>query len=318
MESRALWNRRLIVVAGKGGVGRTTVALALALALARRGKRTLLVEINVPDRVGALFGRPPIGASIVDLAPNLQAVNIEPHAARKEYGLLVLRYEFIYNRVFENSLVRGFLNAFPGLDDLNILGKIWFHEGERDKAGRPRFDAIVVDAPPTGNASYLFRLPHVMVDAIRVGPLVEKAKEMRALVTDPRKTALVLVALPEEMPVNEAIDFSRLNDAKIHIPAGYGVVNAYTDSPLSEREQEDFRRLRSHATDVPGLAALVAAHDAKHFRHRIERGHVDKFVRELSMPHLKVARRFGGEMGRREIDAISAEIEQQVNEKPLA
>jgi anion-transporting ArsA/GET3 family ATPase len=306
------------VVAGKGGVGRTTVSLALALAFARRGKRTLFVEVNVPDRVGALFGRPPVGAGIADLAPNLRAVNIEPHAARKEYGLLVLKYEFIYNRVFENSLVRGFLNAFPGLDDLNILGKIWFHEGERDKTGRPRFDAIVVDAPPTGNASYLFRLPHVMVEAIRVGPLVEKAREMRALVTDPRRTALVVVALPEEMPVNEAIDFYRMNDAKIHVPPGYGVVNAYTDSPLSEREFEDFRRVRPHVGEIPGLAALVSAHDAKHFRHRIERAHVEKFVRDIPMPHLKVARRFGGEIGRHEIEAISAEIEQQVNEKPLA
>ena len=305
-------------MAGKGGVGRTTVSLALALAFARRGKRTLFVEVNVPDRVGSLFGHTPVGTSIVELAPNLQAVNIEPHAARREYGLLILKYEFIYNRVFENSLVRGFLNAFPGLDDLNILGKIWFHEGERDKTGRPRFDAIVVDAPPTGNASYLFRLPHVMVDAIRVGPLVEKAREMRALLTDPRRSALVLVALPEEMPVNEAIEFSRMNDAKIHFPPGYGVINAYTDSPLCEREQEDFRRVRSQAPTIPGLLALVAAHDAKHFRHRIERAHVEKFVRDIPMPHLKVGRRFGGEIGRREIDAISAEIEQQVNEKPLA
>ncbi len=122
-----LFDKRLILVAGKGGVGRSTVAASIAAASARRGRKTLLYEYNANDRWGDFFGTPPVGASIARLRDNLYAVNTTPGDALEEYGLMVLRFKRVYQMVFENRVTRYFLRAVPGLDDYAILGKAWYH-----------------------------------------------------------------------------------------------------------------------------------------------------------------------------------------------
>src|SRR5438067_6588764 len=126
-------DRRLILVVGKGGVGRSTVAAAIAGRLAEQGKRTLLFETNANDRFGAYFDRPPVGAEVTELAPNLFAVNTNPAAALAEYGMMVLKFKSIYEMVFENRVTRAFLRAVPGLDDYALLGKAWFHTTEEKR-----------------------------------------------------------------------------------------------------------------------------------------------------------------------------------------
>ena len=132
---------RLAILAGKGGVGRTTVAAALARALAAQGQRVLIAQTEAAERLGKLFGRAePIGTDIVTLAPGIDAVNMTPKSALHEYGLMVLRYETVYRALFENRAVRGFLGAIPGLDAYAMLGKVWWHTtetGARAAALRP-------------------------------------------------------------------------------------------------------------------------------------------------------------------------------------
>ena len=122
---RSLWDRRLIVVLGKGGVGRSTVAAAIAGELARAGKQTLLYETNANDRFGHYFDHPPVGPGLEpgQLAPNLWAVNVTPALALEEYGLMILRWKSVYEMVFENRVTKAFLRAIPGLDDYALLGK---------------------------------------------------------------------------------------------------------------------------------------------------------------------------------------------------
>jgi anion-transporting ArsA/GET3 family ATPase len=200
-----LSDRRLILVAGKGGVGRSTVSAAIASRLAASGKKTLLFETNANDRFGSYFDKPPVSTEIVSLAPNLWAVNTNPAAALAEYGMMILKFRSVYEMVFENRITRAFLRAIPGLDDYALLGKAWYHT-EEEKRGRPLWDTIVFDMPASGHSVSMLRVPWVIVDTVPEGPLTRDARTVKQLLCDRSRTAAVLVTLAEEMPVNEAIE----------------------------------------------------------------------------------------------------------------
>lgn len=228
-----LSDHRVILVLGKGGVGRSTVAAAIAGQLARSGKRTLLYETSASDRFGHYFDRPAVGTEPSELAPNLWAVNATPASALAEYGLMILRWKSVYEMVFENRVTRAFLRAIPGLDDYAILGKAWFHTTEQ-KHKRPVWDTLVFDMPASGHSISMLKVPRVIVETVPEGPLTRDARTLYELLRDPVQTAAVVVTLAEEMPVNEALELEgKLGELGIipkqlvanqvypdHIPAG--------------------------------------------------------------------------------------------------
>jgi anion-transporting ArsA/GET3 family ATPase len=200
--------RRLILVVGKGGVGRSTVAAALAGQLAAQGKKTLLFETNANDRFGSYFDKPAVGETVTQLAPNLWGVNATPASALAEYGLMILKFKSVYEMVFENRVTRAFLRAIPGLDDYALLGKAWYHTKD-EKRGKPIWDTVVFDMPASGHSVSMLRIPWVIVDTVPEGPLTRDARTIKELLCDPKRTAAVLVTLAEEMPVNEAIELEQ-------------------------------------------------------------------------------------------------------------
>ena len=201
-------DRRLVLVLGKGGVGRSTIAAALAGANAGRGKKTLLFETNANDRFGRYFDKPAVGTSVTELAPNLSAVNTNPAAALEEYGLMILKFKSVYEMVFENRITKAFLRAIPGLDDYSLMGKAWFHT-EETKRGRPVWDTLVFDMPASGHSVSMLRIPWVITETVPEGPLTRDARTMKELLTDSKRTAAIIVTLAEEMPVNEAIELEQ-------------------------------------------------------------------------------------------------------------
>jgi anion-transporting ArsA/GET3 family ATPase len=198
-------DRRLILVVGKGGVGRSTVAAAIAGKCAAQGRKTLLYETNANDRFGPYFEKPPVGEVPTQLAPNLWAVNATAASALAEYGLMILRWKSVYEMVFENRVTKAFLRAIPGLDDYALLGKAWFHTTE-DRRGRPVWDTVVFDMPASGHSVSMLRVPWVITETVPDGPLTRDARTVKDMLRDPARTAAVLVTLAEEMPVNEAIE----------------------------------------------------------------------------------------------------------------
>ena len=203
-----LGDRRLVLVLGKGGVGRSTIAAALAGNHAARGKKTLLFETNANDRFGTYFDKPAVGTTVTELAPNLSAVNTNPAAALEEYGLMILKFKSVYEMVFENRITKAFLRAIPGLDDYAMLGKAWFHT-EEEKRGRPVWDTVVFDLPASGHSVSMLRIPWVITETVPEGPLTRDAREIKQLLTDPSRTFAIIVTLAEEMPVNEAIELEQ-------------------------------------------------------------------------------------------------------------
>lgn len=203
-----LGDRRLVLVLGKGGVGRSTIAAALAGRNAARGKKTLLFETNANDRFGSYFDKSAVGTTVTELAPNLSAVNTNPAAALEEYGLMILKFKSVYEMVFENRITKAFLRAIPGLDDYAMLGKAWFHT-EEEKRGRPVWDTVVFDLPASGHSVSMLRIPWVITETVPEGPLTRDARTIKQLLTDPKRTCAIIVTLAEEMPVNEAIELEQ-------------------------------------------------------------------------------------------------------------
>jgi Mrp family chromosome partitioning ATPase len=250
-----LLDRRLVIVTGKGGVGKSTVSAALALLAARRGKRVLVCELNAQERVAPLLGAPPSGGEIREVAPGISTVNVNPHDAMREYALMVVKFRTIYEAVFENRVVRFFLRAVPSLSELVMLGKI-LHEVRAEEAGRPRWDLVVLDAPATGHAVQLLRVPAALHDTLPPGPMRRDTEWMRDLLVEPSVTALSIVTLPEEMPVNEAIELDAQVRGVLGIPRGALFLNAMPDQRFDPAERA---RLEALAGGPPPLGAAARA-----------------------------------------------------------
>lgn len=242
-----LTDRRFVVLGGKGGVGRTTVAAVLARVAAGRDKRVLVAQTDARERLGKLLGRPgPIGPAIVEAAERIWAVNMTPRDALHEYGMMRLRFESLYRAVFENKAVRGFLGAVPGLDSYAMFGKAFFHTTETAKGGLPRFDLVILDGPASGHAAAMLRIPQAILDAVPRGPLTGDARAARDLLSDPARAALCIVTLAEDLPVRETADLARTARDDLRMPLGPVIVNALPSDRLAD----------------PDVAALLDAVDA--------------------------------------------------------
>ncbi len=293
---------RLRIVTGKGGVGKTTIATALAVAEARAGRRTLLAEVHGRDKVSTLLGIPPVGAAMREVDERLHVVDMNPRAAIKEYALLTFRFEAVYRAVFENRLVRRFLRLIPSLGELVMLGKIWYHEQER--AGeRPRFDVIVLDAPSTGHALALLRAPALVERTVPPGPLRQITRDLQQLLTEPGRSRLHVVTTPEEMPINEAIELEQAAVATLGIKLGATIIN----QRLEPLPAEALARLAPLGDD-PRFAPLVEALRQRSKRRRVG----DELLRRLpaymlehsvSLPRLVTA-----DFGRAVVDDVATRL----------
>jgi anion-transporting ArsA/GET3 family ATPase len=224
---------RFVVVSGKGGVGRTTVAATLARVASAAGKRVLLAAASATDRLGRMFGQnEPLGPTVTTLAPGVDGVNITPASSLHEYGLKVLRSELITRAVFENRAVRGLLGAIPGLDAYALLGKAWWHTTEM-VGGRPRYDLVVFDGPASGHAALMLRIPQAILNVMPKGPLAGDARAINDLLHDPARAALAIVTLAEELPAREASELAAQARGALAIPLGPLIVNGLPTDVLS-------------------------------------------------------------------------------------
>lgn len=302
------WDRRLIVVLGKGGVGRSTVAAALAGQLSRAGKRVLLYETNANDRFGPYFDQPSVGTEVVQLAPNLSAINATPASALEEYGLMILRWKSVYEMVFENRVTKGFLRAIPGLDDYALLGKAWFHT-EEEKRGKPVWDTVVFDMPASGHSVSMLNIPRVIVDTVPEGPLTRDARAVMSLLQDPARTAAVIVTLAEEMPVNEALELEG-QLGKLGIATQQLIVNqVYPDHVPAGSPVE--RVLDTLVAD-PALPAPLAA-AAEHAglsrdRRRLNERYLAELRRRTQTPITELPMVFAQSLGAAHVRELGAKL----------
>src|SRR5919204_278698 len=205
MGTSSIFDKRLIFVTGKGGVGKTTVAAALGLAAARAGKRTIVCEVAHQERMSQAFRREGVGYSEAELAPRLFAISIDPQRSMEEYLSSQVKPAPLYKLLFDNRFFQYFAAATPGMRELVTIGKIWeLAQLERRSAKASPYDLVIVDAPSTGHGLGILRTPATFRDAARVGPIRRQANIIDSFISDPKLTGVVTVALPEEMLGNEA------------------------------------------------------------------------------------------------------------------
>jgi anion-transporting ArsA/GET3 family ATPase len=300
-----LTDRRLLVVTGKGGVGKSTIAAALGLLAARAGKRVLVCEVNAQERVGPLLGAPPSGPVAHEVSQRLFTVNVTPRDAMREYGLMVLRFRSIYDAVFENRLVRYFLRALPSLSELVMLGKILYEERAEER-GRRRWDLVIVDAPATGHAVQFLRVPAALIDTVPAGPLRRDALTMHDQLVDPATTAVVIVTLPEEMPVNEAVELDAAVRDVLGMRRAALVVNAMPDARFSPGERA---RLVELGREAPPLGPAAVAAVAQGARAEAAERHLARARAAIDLPTLVVPLLAREQWGAAAVEQVAAALE---------
>jgi anion-transporting ArsA/GET3 family ATPase len=274
-----LADKRFVLVTGKGGVGKTTVCAAEALALAAKGKRVLVAMCNAKERLSAMLGSAPIGPTVSAVETNVWAVNMLPEKALEEYGVLVLRSRALYKTLFDNAYVRTFLRAVPGMQEWAMLGKAWWHTTERRPDGSFKYDVVILDAPATGHGLDMIRVPKVIIDVVPPGLLRRDAERAWALFQDGTTSAIVLVTLPEEMPTTETIELAAALRA-LGLPIGRVVVNGVLPPLFSRAERAALEGLAAFDVASAGEAALAAARD-RAARERLQAESMGRLSREL-------------------------------------
>jgi anion-transporting ArsA/GET3 family ATPase len=303
-----LLDKRLVLVLGKGGVGRSTVAAAIAAAAARRGRRTLLFEASANDRFGELFGgSEAVGPTITRLRDNLFAVNTTPTAALEEYGLMVLKFRRVYKMVFENRVTRYFLRAIPGLDEYSVLGKAWFHWNEEER-GRRTWDTVVFDMPASGHSMSMLRIPKVIIETVPEGPLTRDATALRRQLQDTSHTAIVVTTLAEEMPVAEARELTAALHKQLSLRVARLIVNQVFPEriPAGSPAEQILERLDGASGD---LAALAGHGRTAMRRRQLNERYIAELARHLALPRLELPLLFSPRLGPAEIDQLSRLIE---------
>ncbi len=307
----SLLDKRLVIVGGKGGVGRTTVAAALALAASKRGKRVLLAQTKSKERLSSLFGVPPVGPELARIRDSLWAVNMTPQAALLEYGAMVLHSEFIARQVLENKVSRAFLHAIPGLDDYSMLGKVWWHTTE-EHDGKRRWDLVIFDGPATGHLMTMLQIPGAILAAVPEGPLTRPAQASVDLMRDPKRTAMAIVTLAEDLPSNEAIELARRVKDKVQIPLGPLVVNALYPPRFSHGPSG--RALHALPEDVgdPALQPLVTSARTAERRRALNDRYLDRLRTELPLPQAHLPYLFTAEFGPKTLDDLATRLDAQL------
>jgi hypothetical protein len=309
VAGRSLLDRRLLVVTGKGGVGKSTVSAALALLASRRGKRVLVAEVNAQERVAPLLGAPPSGPTVREALPGLFTVDVSPQHALEEYALMVVKVRAIYEAVFENRLVRFFLRVIPSLPETLMLGKILHEARATDARGRPRWDVVIVDAPATGHAVQLLGVPSALLDTVPAGPLRRDAQWMRDLLADPERTALSIVALPEEMPVVESIELDARVRDELRIPRGVLFLNAMPDARFDAAEAGRLLALEGRPPPL-GPAARAAVLQAR--RAEEAERHAARLRAAVDLPAIELPLLAEERWGRAAIERIAGCLEGRV------
>ena len=296
---------RLVIVAGKGGVGKTTVTATMARAAARAGLSPLIIEVEGKSGLAAVFGQEPLTYREVVLAAggagegDIRARTLTPDEALLEY-LEDHGMRRISRRLVDSGALDVVSTAAPGIKDILILGKV----KQLERAGNA--DVILLDAPAAGHAITFLQSARGLLDAVGVGPINTQAREVLDMLTDPERSQVVLVTLPEETPVNELVETAFKLEDRVGVSLGPVVVNglyeeltgldvdpvkAAADAGTTLREGED-----EH---------LAAAADFRQHRIRLQQEQVRRLADKLPLPQLRLPYRFNADLGPDDLEVLA-------------
>ncbi len=300
-----------MIVTGKGGTGKTTVAAALAVAGARAGLRVLVAEMSSDEQIPGLIapGSPASGYLGRSLRPQLTSMQVDPFEALTEYLGLQIGVPGMVRRVLETRAFRQLMNAAPGWRELITLGKVW-HLEQMQTGGEARYDLIVVDAPATGHGVAFLSAPRVVVSAVRAGPLRRHSKLVEEMLEDPERTLLLPVALAEELPARETAELVAAVRADVGIAIDRVVVNAVAPPPFPPGHGDLDRQLAALPPDqdlgaMPEPRTLAACASFLRSRHELNRAYVREIGATVGLPVVELPYLTRGFEGIGSLEALS-------------
>lgn len=310
--------RRLWIVAGKGGVGKTTVSVLWALWAANRGKRVLVAEVDGAGRAAWLLGVEPAPLGEPRrVSEHLAVMSVEGSAALAEYLRLILPVRRLLDAVFSSRIYQYFVAAAPGLKELMTVGKIWYEANRTDPAtGQPAWDVVVMDAPATGHSLQYLGMPAAAQRVFPAGLVGRESRRLVELLQDPARTAVHLVTTPEEMPVNETGEMYQRLQSGLHMPPGYLIVNRVHQRAFDETA---LRRLAERARRLPDRDRVLAEAVLKSAREEagwttIHNRSLARLAEEVPLPRITLPFLFTEEFGRSHLDRLVAELDRQLRQ----
>ncbi len=287
---------RVVIVAGKGGVGKTTVTAALAVAAARAGLRVLVVEVEGKSGLAGSFGRPPLTYQEAELRAGVRARTLTPDDALVEYledhGL-----RRIGRRLASSGALEVVATAVPGMKDILVLGKV----KQLERAGVA--DLVLIDAPAAGHAVTFLLSAQGLLDAVRVGPIRKQATDVVELLTDPTRCQVLLVTLAEETPVNELVETAFAIEDRAGVALGPVVVNGCVP-PVPDLSTTPAAPGLAEPFDAD-VATLVRAAEFRLDLERRQREQRERLARLLPLPQIHLPFLFTAGIGPAEIDALA-------------
>ena len=317
---------KILIVSGKGGVGKTTVAAALALVAARAGRRVCIAEVDRKGTLPRLFGGGQLSYEPSELSPGVWGMNIIPEEALAEYLDVQYHMKRISKAFTSTHFVDYITTAAPGLKDILILGKIWYLEQNRNGQ---LFDTIVVDAPAAGHMLTFLSAPSGLSDAVRVGPIRRQAEWLAQMLRDPTRSRVHLVSLAEEMPVSETLETFEALEGRLAIDAGPIFANAVYSELLDDQQRATLDKVvddgdaselttaaaeagvRLEAEDVEALLAYAGFLDA---RRSIQAKHLRTLEKGVDEPVIRLPFLFSAGLALPDIETLAGVIEEAVGE----
>jgi len=285
---------RVVVVAGKGGVGKTTVTAALAVTAVRAGASVLIVEVEGKSGLAECFGRPPLTYEEADLAPGVRGRTLTPDEALVEYledhGL-----RRISRRLASSGALEVVATAVPGMKDILVLGKV----KQLERAGAA--DLVLIDAPAAGHAVSFLLSARGLLDAVQVGPIRKQAQDVVELLSDPARCQVMLVTVPEETPVNELVETAFAIEDRAGVSLGPVVVNGRVP-PIDGLGADPV--LPDDGSDAD-VATLVAAARVRLELDARQRDQQARLAELLPLPQITLPFVFRAEIGRPEVETLA-------------
>jgi anion-transporting ArsA/GET3 family ATPase len=304
-----LLDKRLVFVTGKGGVGKSTVALALGLRAASEGKRTIVCEVASQEHASRVFKRAQVGFHEVQMEDNLWSISIDPDESMREYVLLQLKVRAMRDILFRSRIFTYLTAATPGLKELVTIGKIWelAQPDRRVKQGRD-YDLVVVDAPATGHGIGFLETPRTFANIARVGPIHSQALELDRLITDHAHTGIAIISLPEEMPVNESAVLERVLREEVGMSVDRVYMNALYPERFSKRDAERLAGLDASGPNQGAVRDAARAAISEFRRARSQRSQLARLRRRTATSVKTLPFVFEPELGIEEARLLSARL----------